>query len=293
MKIGYPCINRTLPVSSTKTFRLASYSEERLKETVESNLDGLLKILQFNVENNLLFFRISSDLIPFGSHPVNTFPWKEYFHDTFIEIGTFIKENNMRISMHPDQFVLLHSPKENVVESSIAELEYHAAVLDALELEKTHKIQIHLGGAYGDKEDSIQKFVERYKRLPSSVQRRLVVENDDRIYSVKDCLKLNEETGIPILFDNFHHSLNNNGESIREAGQLCFNTWLSKDGIPMTDYSSQDTEPGKRIGKHCEHIDTLDFKKYLEEMKGLDFDVMLEIKDKEVSALEAMQVIPG
>jgi UV DNA damage endonuclease len=291
MKIGYPCINRTVGFSSCRTFRLASYSEEKLKEIVKSNLDGLYEILKFNVERNLLFFRISSDLVPFASHPINQFNWQEYFEKDFKNIGNFIKSNNIRISMHPDQFVLLHSPRENVVESSVRELEYHADILDLLGLDSSHKLQIHIGGAYGDKEGSKKKFIEKHKSLPEKITQRLVIENDDRIYSVKDCLDINNEIGIPILFDNFHHELNNNGEQMLVAVKQCFASWRERDGIPMVDYSSQDNDEGKRSGKHTEHIDIENFNNYLKEMNGLDFDIMLEIKDKELSAVEAVKYL--
>jgi UV DNA damage endonuclease len=108
MKIGYPCINRTIGCSANRTFRLKSYSEERLIETVENNLDCLLNILKFNVEHNILFFRITSDLVPFASHPICQFPWQRFFRDKFRKIGDLIRTHGIRISMHPDQFTLIN-----------------------------------------------------------------------------------------------------------------------------------------------------------------------------------------
>jgi UV DNA damage endonuclease len=145
MKIGYPCINWTIGCTSGSTFRLKSYSESRLKETIKNNLDCLLKILQFNSEHGIFFFRITSDLIPFASHPINTFNWKGYFACEFQEIGDFIKKKGIRISMHPDQFTLINSVREDVFERSVKELEYHASILDLLLLDSAAKIQIHVG----------------------------------------------------------------------------------------------------------------------------------------------------
>jgi UV DNA damage endonuclease len=105
-KIGYPCINLTIGCKSDKTFRLKSYSERRLIETVNNNLDCLLRILKFNVQHDLLFFRITSDLVPFASHPICKFNWQNYFRSKFEYIGEFIRKNEIRISMHPDQFTL-------------------------------------------------------------------------------------------------------------------------------------------------------------------------------------------
>jgi len=116
MRIGYPCINRTIDCTANSTFRLKSYSETRLKQSVKNNLCCLRRILQFNLEQRLFFFRISSDLVPFASHPINKFNWQKYFQEEFEEIGKFIIANRMRISMHPDQFTLINSIKEDIFE---------------------------------------------------------------------------------------------------------------------------------------------------------------------------------
>jgi UV DNA damage endonuclease len=289
MRIGYPCINRRIGCSANSTFRLASYTEERLVEKVENNLDCLLKILQYNVQSGFFFFRISSDLVPFASHPVCTYDWAGHFRGHFRKIGEFIREHNIRISMHPDQFVIINALKDDVVEASIRELEYHCTVLDEMELDGTAKIQIHLGGVYGDKGSAIDRFIERYNALSTSLKRRLVIENDDRSYSLADCLSLNEKNGIPILFDVLHHQCLHNGETLRQGLELSADTWQESDGIPMVDYSSQ--QRGQRVGSHARTLNAALFKKFLHETRGLDFDVMLEIKDKETSALKGLKIL--
>ena len=130
MKIGYPCINNSIPRNAPSTFRLASYSENRLVQTIKINLIHLNRILKYNVKNNLLFFRISSDLIPFASHPICKLNWRRVFRSEFEEIGDFIKSHNIRVSMHPDQFVILNSPNTKTVENSINELKYHCSILE-------------------------------------------------------------------------------------------------------------------------------------------------------------------
>ncbi|MDO9035238.1 MAG: UV DNA damage repair endonuclease UvsE [Methanoregula sp.] len=288
MRIGYPCINRSIGCTSSHSFRLSSYTEERLKETVKENLTCLKKILEYNREHGMLFFRITSDLVPFASHPVCTFPWQVHFAKEFKQIGKFIRQHGFRISMHPDQFVLLNAPDTNVFQRSIADLVYQTQVLDLMGLDTTAKIQIHIGGIYGDKPASMGRFSEKYKLLDPAIKNRLVIENDERLYTINDCLAIHERTGIPVIGDFFHHALNNCGEQFADLLKPLRVTWKVHDGIPMVDYSSQ--EPGKRTGAHAEHIVTEDFRQFLYLTRMADFDIMLEIKDKEKSAHLALDI---
>ncbi len=288
MKIGYPCINTIIGCKSSRTFRLKSYSEKRLIETVESNLVCLRRILRFNLKHNILFFRITSDLVPFASHPICKFDWQESFGKRFKAIGDFIKRYGMRISMHPDPFTLINSRNYRVFENSVRELVYHAQVLDLMELDTSAKIQIHVGGTYRDKDRSMIRFVERFEKLDEMVKRRLVIENDDRSYNLRDCLQISAKTRVPVLFDVFHHVVNSSGETIQEALGLFTKTWKEKDGLPMVDYSSQ--KVGYKLGKHDETINLENFREFLEKSKPYDFDIMLEIKDKETSALRAIGI---
>lgn len=289
MKIGYPCINWTISFKSNKTFRLKSYTEERLKTTIKNNLYCLETILKYNTIHNILFFRITSNLIPFASHPICIFNWQDYFKENFERIGELIQKNELRISMHPDQFIVLNSPDKNVVQRSIKELLYHAQILDLMKLDCTAKIQLHIGGAYNDKITSIHRFIQRYNTLDKKIKKRLVIENDDRIYSLKDCLYVNQKTNIPILFDVFHHSILNNGETINDAIKTCNELWNGKDGLLMVDYSTKKT--GEKRGSHTDKIDIKNFKLFLKKTKPYDFDIMLEIKDKEKSALKAIRIL--
>jgi UV DNA damage endonuclease len=286
LRVGYPCINRSIGCTSSRTFRLASYSEQRLAETVEHNLDCLERVLRWNFEHGIGFFRITSDLVPFASHPVCRYDWPRHFRDRFRRLGRFIRRHRMRISMHPDQFVLLNALDEKIVESSVRELDYHAQVLDLMELPLSARLQIHVGGVYGDKPAAKARLVAGYGGLAPAVRRRLVIENDDRSYTVADCLEVSRRCGVPVLFDVFHHRVNSSGETTRAALRSCAATWRRSDGPPMVDYSSQ--QPGQRRGRHAEHIDARDFREFLKAARGLECDVMLEIKDKEKSALEAV-----
>jgi UV DNA damage endonuclease len=190
--------------------------------------------------------------------------------------------------MHPDQFTLINSVDEAIFERSRRELLYHAQVLDAMGLDRTAKVQMHVGGVYGNKVESLRRFVTRFAKLDAETRNRLVIENDEKSYSLRDCLAIHEETGVPVLFDSFHHSILNHGEDVYACLEWTAATWKGGDGIPMVDYSSQ--AAGRPTGSHTPSIDIDDFRAFIRHTRPLDFDVMLEIKDKEASALKAAAV---
>jgi UV DNA damage endonuclease len=191
--------------------------------------------------------------------------------------------------MHPDQFIIINSNKDEIVEMSIAELEYHKQILEVMKLKNNAKIQFHIGGGYGNKKKSLERFIKVYKTLDEKIKDRLVIENDDRIYKIKDCLYLSEKIQIPILFDYFHHTIYNNNENIIHFLDSVFKTWKKDDGIPMVDYSSQ--KKSSKAGSHADTLDVKDFQIFIDITKQYDFDIMLEIKDKEKSAIKALKIL--
>jgi UV DNA damage endonuclease len=289
MKIGYPCINTSIGCVGDRTFRLKSYNEARLKTTIENNISCLERIIQYNIEHNLLFFRITSDLVPFASHPICKFDWAGYYSEKFSKIGDLIRSNGIRISMHPDQFIVLNSKDPDVVLRSIAELNYHATILDQLGLDHSAKIQLHIGGVYGDKMRSLERFKKVFSKLDLGLKNRLVIENDDRNYTLSDCLELNKDLKIPVLFDFFHHQLNCSNEELADALKKLSKTWRAIDGLPMVDYSSQN--PNQKAGGHALTLNLKDFKDFIFSSRPYDFDLMLEIKDKEKSAKTAVEIL--
>ena len=194
--------------------------------------------------------------------------------------------------MHPDQFVLINSPKESIVENSLRELAYHCSILDLMSLDSSAKIQLHVGGVYGDKALAMKNFEKNYRTMLSdSIKKRLVIENDDRLYNVNSCLCIHDRTAVPILFDSFHHSClkSSDGLSLSNAFRMCNQTWSKRDGVPMADYSDQAL--GHQKGKHCATIDLNNFKKFVLQTRELNYDLMLEIKDKQISAIKAAMAL--
>ena len=160
-----------------------------------------------------------------------------------------------------------------------------------MRLDTSAKVQIHVGGAYGDRDDSKKKFVSNYKNLLSEkVKKRLVIENDDHIYNLNDCIEIHLNTDIPILFDIFHHQCFGDNLPLIHAVQTASDTWYkNRDGIIMIDYSNQ--EPNERKGKHSNTLDMKQFKEFILSIASLDLDIMLEVKDKENSAKNAIRII--
>jgi UV DNA damage endonuclease len=253
-------------------------------------LDSLEAIIDYNIRNGIRLFRISSDLIPFGSSPVNKLPWRDLFRTQFDLIGEKIKAGGVRVSMHPGQYTVLNSPDQTVREKAAEDLIYHANVLDALGVGPECKIVLHIGGVYGDKEKAMRRFADHYSKLDPAVKKRLVIENDDKSYAISDVLSLGRNLDIPVVYDNLHNRINpcssfmGDGGWIEEAGK----TWKEKDGRQKIHYAQQ--AKGKPPGSHSDTIETDEFLAFCSEIETKDVDVMLEVKDKNLSAVKCLNL---
>jgi UV DNA damage endonuclease len=273
MRVGYACVNTQLP-SAARSMRLANATPERLREVTAMNLDALETILRWNIEHDIRVFRISSNTIPFGSHPVNTVPWWEEFAPRFADLGALM--DGMSISTHPAQYTVLGSVRPEVVEASLAELEYQALLLRSFRLDASHKMVIHLSG-------TPERFLAAVERLSPDARARLVVENDER-WSLEDVLAL----GLTTVFDVFHHRLRPSLPEldVRAATLLAGETWTTRQEVH---FSTQD--PGKRPGAHSATLDPEAFAEFARSVGDLDIDCVLEVKDKERSALVGRKLL--
>ncbi|PRR81692.1 UV DNA damage repair endonuclease UvsE [Clostridium vincentii] len=288
MSIGYACLAIGAPNTDLKSCILKNVSEEKLMFLISYNLNSLENIIDYNIKNNIKLFRMTSDLIPFGSSPANTLQWWELFSSELARIGKKIQASGMRVSMHPGQYTVLNSPNVDVVNRAIDDLEYHTKVLDSLGVEKNHKIVLHIGGVYGDKKLAISRFMINYSSLDESVKNRLVIENDDRSYNIKDVLEIGIQMNIPVICDNLHNEINpySKEKDIITWINECKKTWNEKDGYQKIHYSQQDTS--KRAGAHSSTIDIEEFLDFYERLGRKDIDIMLEVKDKNLSALKCI-----
>ena len=290
MKIGYACIPLTTNARTNRRLTLKNFSEKMFLEVLEQNLIDLRRILENNEKYNIKLFRISSDIVPLGSHSINEIPWHKHFQNELNEIGEYIKKCGMRVSMHPGQYTVLNAEKEEIVVKAIKDLEYHARFLDSLGVDSSNKIILHIGGGYGDKSAAINRFIENFKRLSPSVKNRLVIENDGKIFNIEDVLFVSRQINIPVIFDNLHHECNHEIEMpIKEIMNKVAKTWQEKDGHIKVHYSQQNLH--KQIGAHSNTIIVKNFLEYYEEVKEFNLDIMLEVKDKDVSAIKCNLII--
>lgn len=289
MRIGYACLTVGVPHTAFRSCLMKNANEQKLTEIIEHNLNSLDHILDYNVQNQIRLFRITSDLIPFGSSPVNQLAWPSLFAHRFLQLGEKIRQNGLRVSMHPGQYTVLNSPDPRVVRNAVADLAYHTQVLDLLGVSGAHKIILHIGGVYGDKPQAIQRFIANFNLLDPSIRQRLVIENDDRSYTIEDVLEISSRIQAPVVFDNLHHAANHADFADTEISRIlaCRKTWQPNDGLQKIHYSQQ--AAGKRSGAHSESIDLDAFMAFYQGLGGLDLDIMLEVKDKNLSAIQCLQ----
>lgn len=291
INIGYACLLVGVPNTNLKTCNIKNITDLKLKELITNNLAVLNNMIEYNIKNNLHLFRISSDIIPFGSHKINKLKWWDIFAEELKSIGQKIKDNNIRVSMHPGQYTVLNSLNEEVVKRAILDLKYHCQVLDGLGVDLSNKIILHIGGIYGNKEEAIKRFIRNANKLPEYIKNRLTIENDDKNYNIDDVYYISKKTNLPIVFDIFHHQINhvNQTNSMNNWIVKCSKTWKKKDGKMKIHYSEQNIN--KQIGSHSDTIDVNKFIDFYNELPIEDMDIMLEVKDKNISALNCINII--
>lgn len=288
IRIGYACLALAVPQTAMKSCRLSTLTQERLRSITADNLAALERLLRYNIQLGIQLFRISSDLIPFGSSPANDSSWQSAFEKEFDKLGALIAEHGLRVSMHPGQYTVLNSPDAGVVDRAILDLEYHNKLLDLLHTPASSKLILHLGGSYGDKPAAMERFVRNFQRLSEGVKRRLVLENDERSYTIEEVLTVAQKLSVPAVFDNLHHALNPPAASHSDAWWMdrCALTWQPHDGRQKVHYSQQSSQ-----GKPGAHSKTIELRQFMQDMapiKGRPIDVMLEVKDKNLSAIKCM-----
>jgi len=287
MNLGYACINMSLgkSVTTSRTMVKRTFEAKGLDYVSELSLlnaRDVVKLLEWNRLNGIMFFRLSSTIVPWGDHiDITTLKDYEEIKSELKKAGEYAKEWGIRITSHPGPFNVLVSPKENVVLNTIADLELHGKIFDMMGLSKTpyNKINIHCNGVYGDKIVAMDRFCDNFKRLSDSVRSRLTIENDDKasMYSVKDLMYIHNKIGIPITFDYHHHKFCSGDLTEQEALELAITTW-PKGIVPVVHYSESRDE--KKPQAHSDYIERIP------ETYGNVVDIMVEAKAKELAILK-------
>jgi len=295
MRFGLCCLFLNEPISFRTTTATAI-----LKLPRDKQLTKLSDICLHNVENLLLAlktvkrlgigaFRIMSPLFPRMTHPEAGYELLELpdgntIIQTLNQIKLYASVNDIRLSFHPDQFVVLSSPHPSVVENSIRELSYQGMLAD---LVGADVINIHAGGVYGDKEGALERFKAVFTGLPENVKIRLTVENDDISYTPSDLLPLCHNLSIPLVYDVHHHRCNPDSLSIEEATELSGKTWQKERGEQYCHLSSPKAGWGNSNPKpHADYIDPADLP---ECWLGKNMTVDIEAKGKEAAVLRLME----
>lgn len=289
LRFGFACIPLGLPQPVVRTCRLGNADEARLRALIEANLASLDACLDYCARLGFGLFRVNSGLIPFASHPVNRLPWPKLYRRELSELGKKARRSGLRLSMHPGQHAVVNSPSERVFRQTEAELLYHAELMGAMGLPSSSKVVVHLGGVYGDKPAALARLEVNWRRLASDARERLVLENDERLFSIYDTFAASETLGAPVVFDRFHHRVHGDPSAtpVPELIRRAARTWGTRDGRPKVHFSSQ--EPGARPGTHGVGLAPLELADFFDESAGLSLDVMVEARGKEDAALAALQ----
>ncbi len=337
IRLGYACINETLSakkISCNRTCRLATVlaagdktSADPKSETYSKavydfltdygirNLKAVHQILVWNKDNDIFFYRMSSDMFPhIGNLEIKKVltdtHWINYnslkFAETLIyEIGAYAQKYNIRLTMHPDHFNQMASKSTDVLEKTELDLAWHARLLDLLQIGAQNYLEyrnlktrnvcldstlcLHGGGVYNDKASSIKRWKKFFKSLPENIRNRICLENCERSYSADDLLPICEELNIPLIFDfhhyacwKYYHQDNPEQSSIKDLMPRILATWKRRDIVPKFHLSDQ--AENKRVGAHHDYVQLIP-KKLLTLSETTKVDIMIEAKAKEAAVL--------
>ena len=285
IRLGYACISKTLSnVTTSSTVTYTTFQKDKdykkIDTAIKSNLNALKEILTYNIKNNIHFFRLSSKLIPLATKSDVIFdyidPYKDYYHS----IAKIIKDNKLRIDFHPDEFCVLNSTKSEVVKNSIAILEYHYNLLKALEI-KNKILVLHIGGnTFGNKNNN-SRFINNFNTLSKDIQESIAIENDDKIFNIRDCVYISKNINVPVILDYHHHICNHDELDINDYLKDILSSWHN--ATPKMHFSSPKNKTKKDFRSHNDYINVDAFINFIDILKPFnhDVDIMIEAKAKD------------
>lgn len=295
VQLGLCCLNITLRSQKPSVFcsrkmiirKIEEDGIQSLKLKIIQNLNDLYEMIKWNEQHGIKVLRISSELFPHISNPKVEGYDMEFADAILKKIGEYARSLNHRLTFHPGQYNVVGTPNEATFQQTINDLSYHAEVLDRMGMGADSVMVVHGGGLYGDKEKTIERWCENYKRLPEPIRRRLVLENCERCFSIEDCLYVSEKVHVPVVFDTHHFSCYNilhPDETFQKADnyiEAILNTWKRRGIKPKFHVSEQGSG---RTGHHSDFIELIpNYLLEIPEKYGCEVDIMIEAKKKELA----------
>lgn len=304
IQLGLCCLNTTLrakrePIYSSRSIQLKTLETkgvEFLKEKIIQNLKDTLTLMDWNEDNGIKVFRLSSELFPHMSNSKAPKYDFEFAKDLLIKVGEKSKQLNQRLTFHPGQYNVIGATSKEAFENTIRDLKYHADVLDLMNLDQDSVMVIHGGGTYGDKSATKERWCKQFRELPENVRRRVVLENCEKNFSIEDCLEVSEKVNVPVVFDTHHfecYKLLHKDEEFKPAEYyipLILKTWERRGIKPKFHVSEQGS--GK-IGHHSDYIETIpEYLLEIPEKYSIEIDIMIEAKMKELAIFHLYNKYP-
>ena len=289
IRLGYACISKTLDITSSHTITYTNYEktrnkEEKLIEITNKNLNNLEEILKYNIKNNIHFYRMSSKIIPLATHPNIKLNLLNIFKEKLEHIGNIIKENNLRVDIHLDEYCVLNSTNPNIVSSTINIIKFYKNMLKTMNIESY--MILHIGSSAFGIEKSITRFINNFKKLDEESKNMLILENDDKVFKIEDVLKICKTLNIPMVLD-YHHYKCNRVEPLEQHIKEIINTWKGK--TPKMHISSK--KNNKEFRSHHDYINIEDFIELINILKTQtkNIDIMIEAKQKDMALFKLIR----
>ncbi|MFC0272432.1 UV DNA damage repair endonuclease UvsE [Metabacillus herbersteinensis] len=264
--------------------------KDNLLHVTKQNLEHTLRMIYYNLAHEIYLYRFSSSIVPLATHPEVKWDYRTPFKDLLSEIGDLVKKHHLRTSFHPNQFTLFTSDKKHITENAVGDMAYHYDLLEAMDIADQAVINIHVGGAYGNKVTATERFHENLKLLPLHIKQRMTLENDDKTYTTSETLVICEKEDIPLMFD-YHHFMANHDdhEEVENLLPKVFSTWARLKVIPKIHISSPKSE--KEYRSHSDYVDLEFLVPLITTLKELNVDVdfMIEAKQKDKAVLQLVE----
>lgn len=285
IRLGYACVSETLKgITSSTPYPYSKFLKDEnhfeiLDQIIRSNLSDLEHLIDYNIKNNIHVFRLSTNIIPLVTVHEFTYDYLTPYLDIYRRIGKKIKDADMRVDFHPDQYTILNSTRMEVLENTKKSLIYQYQLLDALGV-KNKILLLHIGSNVFGKKASISRFIHQFQTLPKEIQNCIAIENDDKIFTIEDTLEVSKKLNVPIVLDYHHYLCNQDGDILPHLDEI-LSSW--RENTPKIHFSSPKSKLKKEFRSHHDYIDSDHFILFLEMIKKYpyDVDIMIEAKKKD------------